>query len=383
MTKTTPDAQVLVGEQQLAAWGIAGDAPPDALAAVIGRASAADLAIAQRLGRRIDEASAQLLQCLERDAVDKAGRKAARRALYRLAQHGVCPPDTPAAVASAPALGVAIEGLLSSLDGRGDQLVWLLRPQPGGVAHLFGVVNDPDGLREVALHTVSRKALKSLRAELEQRHELRLVPVDWRHADFLLRRAFEWALARGTRMDGDYPALRAQFARTAAPSTSPLAVPATTAAALIAAAELLGEPELRTWFRPAEDLAPYLEELAAVKDSPLVLNETQQQERFEEIIGRCIDGLFGEARRTVWVRRLGEMAHYFTAARRPARAAQAQAVAAALAADTAPREVAFCAQLVRASLAYFFQVAAEQERERERTSLIVTPQQATRPRDRA
>jgi len=381
MAKATPDAQVLVGEQQLAAWGVGADASPDALAAVIGRHAASDLAIAQRLGRRFDEASARLLQRLERDAADKAGRRAARRALYRLEQQGIrLPPVTPAP--AAPALGVAIEGLISSLDGRGDQLVWLLRPQPGGVAHLFGVVNDPDGLREVALHTVSRKALKSLRVELEQRHELRLVPVDWRHADFLLRRAFEWAQARGTRMDGDYPGLRAQFARMAAPPASPLVTPPTDTAALTTAAELLGEPELRTWFRPVEELAPYLEELAAVKDSPLVLNETQQQQRFEEIIERCSDGLFGAARRVVWERRLAEMAHYFTAARRPVRAAQAQAVAAALAADAAPREVAFCAQLVRASLAYFFQVAAEQERERERTSLIVTPQQATRPRGR-
>ena len=245
--------------------------------------------------------------------------------------------------------------------------------------HLFGVVNDPDGLREVALHSLTRKALKAMRAELEQRHELRLVAVDWRHADFLLKRGFTWAQAHGARTEGDYPALRAQFVRLPAPEASPLAMPPSDAAALAASAEMLAEPELRTWFRPVEELTPALEELAAVKDSPLVLNELQQQDRFEEIIGRAIDGIFGADHRPVWVRRLGELARYFAAARKPERAAQAQAVATALAGDAAPREVPFCAQLVRASLAYFFQVAAAQERERERTSLLVTPQQAQRP----
>ena len=27
--------------------------------------------------------------------------------------------------------------------------MWLLKPRPGGIAHLFAVLNDPDGLREV------------------------------------------------------------------------------------------------------------------------------------------------------------------------------------------------------------------------------------------
>ena len=81
------------------------------------------------------------------------------------------------------------------MDGRGDQLVWLVKSQPAGVAHLFAVLNDPEGLREVALNTITRKALKAVRAELEERHELRLVDVDWHYADFLIHRAFEWASA--------------------------------------------------------------------------------------------------------------------------------------------------------------------------------------------
>jgi hypothetical protein len=76
------------------------------------------------------------------------------------------------------------------------------------------------------------------------------------------------------------------------------------------------------------------------------------------------------------------MARYFAATRRPERAAEAAAVAAALAADAAPREIPFCDELVRASLAMLVELAARAQAEHARSSLIVTPGQATRERER-
>jgi hypothetical protein len=145
---------------------------------------------------------------------------------------------------------------------------------------------------------------------------------------------------------------------------------------------LLEELELRTWFRSAEELRPFLEELASVKDSPLVLNELQQTERFEDIIVRAIDTIFGGDMRLSWTRRMTEMANYFALSRRAERAAQALAVARALEAGSAPRELPFCAQLVRASLAFFFQQAVRDEAEQAKSSLILTPQQALARRER-
>lgn len=382
MARHTPDELTAAGERLLADWGIAADADVAALTAQIGRDAMADVAIAHRLGGLASEASARQLQRLEAETADKHVRKAAKRALYRLQQRGIVVAAPPAPTAApAAVLATPLEGYVSPIDGRGDQLVWLIRPQPGGVLHLFAVLNDPEGLREVALHSATRKALKTLQRELEQRHEVRLAPVDWRHADFLVRRAFQWARASGARMEGDYPALRAQWAHEPAAEASPLAPPLADEAALARSAELLTEPELRTWFRTAEDLAPFLEEFGGVQDSPLVLNQTQQQERYDDIIARAIDATYGGAQRATWSRRLAEMARYFVATRRPARAAEAAAVAAALAADAAPREIPFCDQLVRASLAFFVQLAAQQQAERAKGSLILTPGQAARQRE--
>lgn len=389
MAKPSPDERQSAGERLLAEWGVPADAALPALAAVLHRDPAADLAIAHRLGAVASDDSAALLARLEREAPDKQVRKEAKRALYRLEQRGVRPVVAPAAPPQ-PATGPLIEGYVSPLDGRGDQLVWLVKPQAGGVAHLFAVINDPAGLREAAVSLISRKQLKAVRDELARKHDLRLVDIDWRYADFLMQRAFGWARASGERIEGDYPALRAQLTRQPAATDLPPAVLAridaaalaSPAALLAGSAALLEEPELRTWFLAREQIAAYLAELEGVRDSPLVLNRAQQEERFEDIIGRAIDGLFDAAARPAWARRLYEMGYFFAATRRPERALQAAAVAQALDAAGAPRDIAFCAQLVRASLAFYFQMAVQQAEEQQQSSLLVTPQQLRTRRER-
>lgn len=389
MAKPSLDAWLEAGERRLAAWGIEGTASVSILGGLLHRNVAADVAIAARLAALASDESAVLLQRMERETADKHVRKAAKRALYRLEQRGIRPaepatPAPPAALTTPP-----IEGYVSPLDGRGDQLVWLVKPQAGAVAHFFAVINDPEGLREVALNALTRKALKSIRAELAQQHELRMVEIDWQYADFLIRRAFEWACARGTRMSGDYTGLRAQLTRQPAPTALPPIVlarvdPATLdETALSQSPALLEEPELRTWFRDAEQLASALAELASVKDSPLVLNPAQQEERFEAVILHAIEDVFGPEQRPSWARRVYEMGYYLAVTGRPQRAAQAVAVARALESQVAAREIPFCAHLVRASLAFFFQRALQQEQERERTSLVLTPQQAVARRERS
>jgi len=390
MAKPNLDALQADGERQLTEWGLGDDSPAADLGAVLLRDSAADVAIAHRLGAIASDESAELLRRLEHETTDKRVRKEAKRALYRLEQRGVHVPTAPPEPGPAPAIAAPIEGYVSPFDGRGDQLVWLVKPQPAGVAHLFAVLNDPEGMREAALTPVTRKALRTLREELERKHDLRLVEADWHYVDFLMHRAFDWARARGTRMTGDYPALRAQLTRQPAPAPQPPLVlrrveaPAVDAdpALLAHAPDLLEEREFRTWFLAEEQLRFALDELAGVRDSPLVLNPMQQQDRYEDVLGRAIDTLFGGEAQPSWARRLYEMGYFFAVTRRPQRAAQAVAVARALEGGSAPRQVPFCAQLVRTSLAFFVQRAAEQEQEREKTSLVLTPQQALAQRDR-
>ncbi len=37
------------------------------------------------------------------------------------------------------------------LGGHGDQMVWIVKPRPGGILHLYATINDGEGLREIDL----------------------------------------------------------------------------------------------------------------------------------------------------------------------------------------------------------------------------------------
>jgi hypothetical protein len=380
MPKQGRDTAMRAGEKLLAEWGVADEAPVGALAAVAGRDAAADLAIACRLGAVASEEVVPLLQKLQSEGADKAVRKEARRSMYRIEQRGVAVPhgEPATTVSAAPAL----EGYVSPVDGRGDQLVWILKPRPGGVLHLFAVINDPAGLREVSVSALSRKALREIRVELLERHELRLVEIDWRYADFTIHRAFAWARERDARIEGDYLAQRSQLITSPAPEevASPLWQHIDRADVeedrwLQSSVELLGEPELRTWFLPPEQMAPFSKELEELRDSPLVLNQAQQEERFGALIGRAVEEVFAVAGRESWARRLEEMAYFMVATARPERARAAAAAAAALRHDRPYADVPVLAGLVRSVLAASFETAQRAEAERQQSSLIVTPEQ--------
>jgi hypothetical protein len=385
MPKPDREEYLRRGNQLLAEWGLPSEADAEALRPHALREPAADLAIATRLGARPDDASVALLTQIEEQCTDRLVRKEVKRALYRLRQRGVTVPTVAPASAPSPVLGAQLEGYLSAVDGHGDQLVWLIRPFPGGVAHLFAVINDPAGMRTVELNRVTRKALRAAREELESKHEVKLVEADWHYCDFLMDRAFRWSQQRGTPVDGDYPGLRGQVLRSAAPTDLPPLILSRLDPAQIGAqpalltdsAALADEKELRTWFFDAEALQPYLDELLQAKGSPIVLTPAQQQERFRSTVEKAVEELFSGPSRASWSRRLFMMAYFFAATRRETAARRALAVGLALENSAhGGRDIPLCEHLVRGSLAALFQMATEREQEQARSSLIMTPQQA-------
>jgi hypothetical protein len=389
MNKPNRETQLRLGEQRLQDLGLSADAGVGVLRAVVGQDPAADLAIAARLGAHADVAAVDALQALEATSADKLIRKEVKRSLYRLEQRGVAVPTAPAATPPPVVMGPALEGYVSAVDGRGDQLVWLVKPHPGGLTHLFAVINDPEGLREVNLFETTRKAVRASREELLRKHELRMVDADWRYCDYLIDRAFQWAAQRG-QSGGDYPGMRAKLLKVPVTTMQPLifaqvdvAAVRANAALLAESVKLLEEKEFRTWFFDPETLKPYLDEAQRIKESPLLLNEAQQQERFRVLLERAVEELFGGNHQLGWVRRLEEMAYFFHATGRTESAQRALAAAVALeAGGHGGRDVPFCEQLARTSFFAFLQMEEQREQEEARSSLVLTPHQAAREMQR-
>jgi hypothetical protein len=375
------------GDEALSAAGVADeDTTPSRLLPLAGRSPELDLAIVARLARVPDGERAAALRAIER-AAERAGWKAVvkdvRRVLYRFGQRGVAVPQAER-VASAPprTASPALEGHLSAIDGRGDRLVWLVRPRrDAGLLVLTAVINEPDGLRDVSLAELPRKALRRMERDLQARHHLRMVEADGAYCDTLLAEAFTRARVAGTAGIGEYPTYRAQLTSTdPAPRDPPLAERVLAAAddelatAVAGGATLLDEPEFMTWRLERATIAPYLGEIAAARDSPLVLSRPQQEERVRDVVARALRELFAGEGGAAYGRRLEEMAYYLAATGRRAAAIAALATARALAASTAGGEgTPFIEELTRRSFAVLLEEDAARARAQAEGSVLVRP----------
>src|SRR5439155_1096183 len=121
------------------------------------------------------------------------------------------------------------------------------------------------------------------------------------------------------------------------------------AAALAAdSIQLIKEPEFRAWGPAPEAAAPYVEEVDAIRQSPIVLTPLQQQERLREVLARAAAALYPPA---TLARRLAGTAYVLAETRRPAAARLALAVAAAVReAPARAHEVPFVAAPVGAGV---------------------------------
>jgi hypothetical protein len=357
---------------------LAGEVAEERLAALIEGPEAAALATA--LGEFPTPRVASLLVGLERRARDRPARRAIRRALYRLRQQGVATPP-PEPVASPPRAEPVAEGFVSAFDGRGDRLIWIVRPlATGGVLLIAAEVNEPAGLLGLQAAEIGRKRLREARRELEAAG-LRLLAADWRTLDALLVEAH--ARAASSDRERDYLRLRPRLTvepprPPAEPVSAQVAPPGADEVAGLTAdsAGLLDEPELARWLLDPEAAAPFLEELAAARESPLLVSRAAQEERIRAILKRAAETLIPPA---TLARRLEGMAYVFAETGRPTRAREALAVAHGLR-ERPAGDVPFVTALTERGLGNLFAADTARREDDRRGALVVTPGQLLRDR---
>lgn len=349
----------------------------------MGRGRGTDLAIVSLLGRIADPAARDLLMGLEQRAQDKQLKKEIRRSLFKLAQQGIAAPQAEAGRPSRPEpvlrLGPAIEGYLSSVDGGGGRLVWLVKPQAGSGVHLLqGMVSDREGLTRVGGGLLKRKELRRMAQDIKKQHGVTMISVPWEYADYLLYEAHEAARDIGRSGIESYSSLRALFASgkpqaSAHPIYSRLdAEEARSGAWRELSRRLLEEPELRSWVLDEDWMKPYLEQVEQAQESRLVLNPLQKEERFAGIVRDAVQGLFSGERAKIFQRRMEDMALYLMETGREAQAKLAVAVGRQFAEGNAGAlDISFLTGLVQKSLAFY--LGQHKAKGAEAPSLIVKP----------
>jgi len=360
-----------------------GRLPVDALLPLVTGDDAERLVAA--IGELGSAGAAAALAALEPRVTGRA-RRELRRALYRLRQRGVTVPERPATdVPRRPESEADVEALVSSHDTAGDRLLWLVRRQAGsGSLVVAAQVNEPGGLRDVQVVDMSRKQIRAVRQRLAREGHVILVPAPWRVVDALLVEAHERTPTRDR--SRDYLRVRSQItaepaAAPAEPTSRHAPPPSADEAGVLAAASgpLLGEVPFAAWVPESEVTAPFVEEIGALRDSPLVLNEMQERERVREVIRRGARTLYPAAS---LARRLEGTAYVLAETGRPAvaRLALATAVLLRVRPDEA-YETPFVIGLAERALGTLLSADVARRTEERRSALVATPAEYLRARE--
>jgi hypothetical protein len=385
---TARDPRLAEGKKTLEQWGITLARLQDQsltmaeIEARIGQDPAADVALAALLGDYPMQEAAQVLIAWEQKPSAKSLRREIHRSLYKLSQKGVRT-ERPAQEQTRPVLTpIEPEGYLSSMDGHGDRLVWLIKPKVGGGLHyLSALVNEPEGMRYVEGAEVTRKGFRLMRQDLSDRHQITMLEAPWRYCDALMSEGYERATAREGKEIESYPALRSHLISTPA---QPVAVPLpanldpeviTADESLLATSvQLFEEPQLQRWLLDHDQAHAYIDQIAQAQESPLVLNRYQQQDRIQTIIEKAISEVFSAENSLSYARRLEEVTLHLAASGRLEAAKRALAVALALKrSERGGKGIPFCEELVRQSIAMHYHEERQQEQEESQGSLIMKP----------
>jgi hypothetical protein len=348
-----------------------------------GRSDTTEAAIAHALGLLPIDGAAQLLAEMEAASSGEA-RREIRRALFKLRQRGIQPAPRPQSAAQTKPLapsGENMSALLSAIDSEGARIIWIVKARPqGGSARLWGLTSESEGLVGATLSNLSSRQLREGRKEIEQRAQTVLVEADWRLADFILCEAYRRTPESRRGLVGNFLAIRAEIIAT--PPATDFQHPIYEALAAEIAAEpsleLLKEPELAGWKVPVEKTKPYVDEVNDIRQSPLVLNRFQQEDRINGIVERAIGDLLSGEGAIVARRRLEDTAYYLARAGRRSAAGWAAAAAARLRDNADLKRIPFFQEFVRANLGAI--LAEQEEHQRQEPRLIATPAEVMRER---
>jgi hypothetical protein len=287
-------------------------------------------------------------------------RRVARRALYRLAQKGVTAPlhATPRPVVGRRAERPA-RAWLSGIDGTGSRAAWIVFEGGfGGTALCSLILNDTVGILEVAGGEITRKRLDTELAALRANQKLPWIDVAPPRAVAAVHAALALHERLGTAPPTGFARWRSAFEYAEAEPSATVPAPADPTL-LERVSELLGLPELASWFVDPESVQSESLELLQIRESRLVVSDQIKAEREAAIVERIVEREFAPEIRQRWARRLEEMAFVFAVTDRPEPAAIAAASAAALRdASRDVRSQPFPAALARRGIELAGEVAA-------------------------
>jgi hypothetical protein len=327
------------------------------------------------LGSVRDEAAAAALRRVSAEAAAGGVRKAARRALHRLASRGVRPPALETKAASTPRRGgnaTVFGSYASFIDGAGHRAIWMALEDGGDLDLMTFLISETSGIVDARAFETDKASFRG-EAERVTRDETfpwAEMPPDYcRH---LLEEAHARNAAKRAPIPLDYLAWRDRIGRPEEHYDQPLVYRFINAAEvrwdpryLDSSAALMEMRPFQSWILDGDEIAEVTRERGIAKRSGLVLAGADEESSDRMLVESAIQRLFDPARRSIYRRRLEEAAYLLWRLERGFQARQA--LAAAMALEPADRSLSnhpFVRQVVMWSLEMATRTA-EEERTRE------------------
>jgi len=276
--------------------------------------------------------------------------KEAKRELQRLKQKGVQVREVkrsgdailkPLPEAEAPLC------YASSIDAYGERAIWWSRAAKQGVEVVQVVYSDVKGILQADALGLSRRSWREFVKRLPRQSVVFTAEISKEHARSLIAEAE----SAGSRNGFSPPATYGDALRMLGPAPDPLPPSPGNAVDLgadgelphqLAGAALFDDPLFMSWIPEEDSLRAFAARVDEIAVSQLYIDPKQKEEAFERASEEAAQVYFTSARRTLYSKRLLEMAHVLSQAARIDAARTALAVSRALLAEA---KTPFCRAL--------------------------------------
>ncbi len=232
----------------------------------------------------------------------RAAHKAARRALWRLAQAGIqpTPRDSRILADERPAPERVRRALMSAADAEGTRLWYLLLHPALGTAQMARVIaSEGRGLLRFETRESSGRQFERYVTLERTDKEFSLAEVPGAYARWCIGQAAAVSRASGRALPADFLSFRADLEPPQADPEAPIQLEPLALELryrpepVEESVELLDLPEFALWMPQEEDLAPIVEEWRSTERGPLTLPPGVLAQRRAGIVDRVVDLIVG------------------------------------------------------------------------------------------
>ena len=251
---------------------------------------------------------------------DKKVRKIIKRSLYRLRSKGIAVEEIfsdKEKPVLRPLQAEPKEGFASGIDPLGQQLLWLILPHPGrGLTVMHGIVSDQDGIVDFSQDEMTRKGFRSFFEEVQEKNPFSFVDMEPSYIAFLFTQAYQLNLEKKGNPPQDYLRAKNEIEDVKRDYAKPLIYSHLQADGIAGddrmlkkGTNLLKVDAYSNWRIEEEQIRPYANQVWEAEESKIVLNQAQKEARFQTIYLKALTDLFPEEKKSLYRRRLEEMAY--------------------------------------------------------------------------